>query len=188
MHSSDDSVGKGSLLLAPPMSADPNFYRTVVLVCEHDDAEGSFGLILNRPLELLLTDVLDEENTPARQICLGGPVQQNTLHYLHRLGEDVENSIVVVDDIYWGGDFEQLKDVLRSGAVREEDVRLFLGYAGWSPGQLEEEIAADGWIVTPANADLVFSSDASRLWRAVLRTMGGQFAAMANFPDDPRLN
>ncbi len=169
------------------MSEDPNFYRTVVLVCEHDE-EGSFGLILNRPLELLLTDVLEEDDLPSKQICLGGPVQQNTLHYLHRLGADVANSIDVTDGIFWGGEFDRLKELLRDGAASEDDVKLFLGYAGWSPGQLDDEIAADGWIVTPATADLVFSSDASRLWRAVLRTMGGSYATMANFPDDPRLN
>ena len=187
MPLSDGQLGPGSLLLAPPMSGDPNFRRSVVLVCEHTD-EGSFGLILNRPLELQLSDVLEDEGMPPQQIALGGPVQQNTLHYLHRLGDQLEDSISVVDGVFWGGDFDRLKALYRDGTASDENVRLFLGYAGWSPGQLEEEIGMDGWIVTPAQMHFVFSSDAERLWRTVLRAMGGTYATMANFPDDPRLN
>lgn len=169
------------------MSEDPNFRRTVVLVCEHTP-EGSFGLILNRPLELQLDEVLEESDLPPQRLALGGPVQQNTLHYLHQFGERLEDAIGVADGVFWGGDFEVLKALLRDGTASDASVRMFLGYAGWSAGQLEEEIELDGWIVTTATAELVFFSESDRLWRTILRSMGGAFATMANFPDDPRLN
>jgi putative transcriptional regulator len=187
MGSSDQTVARGSLLLAPPLSQDPNFRRSVVLLCEHTD-EGSFGLILNRPLELNLSEVLEDDGLPPQRLGLGGPVQQNTLHYIHRLGEYFDDAIGVTDGVFWGGDFDTLKDMLRVGDATEENVRLFLGYAGWSAGQLDEEIGLDGWIVTPAHTDFVFDPEPERLWRTVLRSMGGEFAAVANFPDDPRLN
>lgn len=187
MALSDQTPSRGSLLLAPPMSLDPNFRRSVVLVCEHNE-EGSFGLVLNRPIELTLSEVLEDEGLPPQVLGLGGPVEQNTLHYLHSLGETVLDAIDVAPGIFWGGDFEMMKQSLRSGLASEANARLFLGYAGWSGGQLDEEIADGGWIVTVARADLVFGVQPELLWRAVLKSMGGEYAAIANFPDDPRLN
>ena len=187
MGLSDQTVVKGSLLLATPMSEDPNFRRSVVLVCEHTP-EGSFGLILNRPLELHLSEVLEDDELPPMRLGLGGPVQQNTLHFLHTFGEALGDAVDVLNGVYWGGDFEELKSLLRSGEATESNVRMLLGYAGWSAGQLEDEIGLEGWIVTPARPNLVFSDESTNLWRTVLRSMGGAFATMANFPDDPRLN
>lgn len=187
MALSQRNPSRGSLLLAPPMSLDPNFRRSVVLVCEHND-EGSFGLVLNRQIELTLSEVLEDEGLPPQPLCLGGPVEQNTLHYVHAMGDTLRDAIDVAPGVFWGGDFEQLKDSLRAGEASEENVRLFLGYAGWTAGQLEEEITADGWIVTEASAEVVFGMQPDALWRNVLKSMGGEYAAIANFPDDPRLN
>lgn len=186
MESSDPQVSPGSLLLAPPESEDPNFRRTVVLICEHSD-EGSFGLILNRPLKLHLDEVL-EDDLPAQPLGLGGPVQQNTLHYLHRFGDRVSGSIEIADDVFWGGDFESIRRILGEEHEAGSDLRLFLGYAGWAAGQLGEEMALGGWLLAQVKPEYVFAPDPHLLWRAVLRGMGGKYAVLANFPDDPRLN
>ncbi|QXD16620.1 YqgE/AlgH family protein [Rhodocaloribacter litoris] len=177
----------GTLLIAPPLMEDPNFRRTVVLLCEHGE-EGSFGLILNRPLTLHLQDVLDDVLDYDTPLSLGGPVQPNTLHFLHRFGERIPGAVPVLEDVYWGGDFEALKHLLTGERVTGEALRFFLGYAGWSPGQLEEEIEQGGWFLSPASGDVVFAEVPERLWRAVLRRKGGEYAILANFPDDPRLN
>ena len=176
----------GVLLIAPPMMRDPNFWRAVVLLCEHGPA-GSFGLILNRPLTLELSEVMNDlqgEN----MISLGGPVQQDTLHFLHRHGDQVSEAIPIVDGVHWGGDFEVIKTLVQAEATTPNDLRFFLGYAGWSPGQLEEEIEQGGWFLANAADMLIFSEEPHKLWRTVLRRMGGEYALLANFPDDPRMN
>ena len=185
----DDTLqpGPGVLLVAPPMLHDPNFRRTVVLLCEHGE-DGSFGLILNRPLSLQLEEVLEDFAGLDDTLCLGGPVQPNTLHYLHRLGNAVPDTTSISTGISWGGDFEVLKQRLRTEADRSEFFRFFLGYAGWSPGQLDDEIEQGGWFLTRAHEALVFHEDPDRLWRTVLRSMGAEYAMLANFPDDPRMN
>lgn len=186
MAESNIDPAPGVLLVAPPMMQDPNFRRTVVLLCEHND-EGSFGLILNRPLPLALRDVM-EEIGGEDMVSLGGPVQQNTLHFLHRHGELVEQSVSVVDGVHWGGDFEMIKQLIETEYASSTDLRFFLGYAGWSPEQLKDEIEQGGWFLTPATDGLIFSETPEQLWRTVLRHMGGEYAVLANFPDDPRMN
>ncbi len=186
MSSSSDTLRPGVLLVAPPMLQDPNFKRSVVLLCEHS-GEGSFGLMLNRPLDLQLKDVLEDIAPFEDHLSLGGPVEPNTLHFLHRF-EEVPQAIRVADDIYWGGEFEAIKDLARSGQAHGESLRFFLGYAGWTTGQLGQEVEAGGWILAEADSSRVFPEEPFRLWRLILRNMGGEYAVLANFPDDPRLN
>ena len=157
-----------------------------MLLCEHSP-EGSFGLILNRPLTLELNELLADVAS-TETVSLGGPVQQNTLHFLHRYGERVAEAIPVFDGVHWGGDFEAVKELLDAAAVTPRELRFFLGYAGWSPGQLDEEIEQDGWFLTRADEALIFAEPPEQLWRTVLRRMGGDFALLANFPEDPRMN
>lgn len=176
----------GILLIAPPLMDDPNFRRTVVLLCEHDE-DGSFGLVLNRPLDLQLEELTDELGSHQDLLGLGGPVQPNTLHYLHGRAT-LPEARHVADGVYWGGDFEAVKLLLQSETLTPAELRLFLGYAGWSPGQLADEIAAGGWLLAPARQDFVLTADPAALWRTILRRMGGEYALLANFPEDPRMN
>lgn len=187
MAFSADDVHAGTILIAPPLSDDPNFRRTVVLICEHNE-DGTFGLILNRELELHLGDVLEELESYSEPAFLGGPVQQNTLHYLHRLGDEIPESIPLANGVYWGGDFESVKGLVGIGRAAPDDLRFFLGYSGWTAGQLANEIEMGGWILSDVRPDLVFVEDKGRIWRDALRRMGGEFAILANFPDDPRMN
>lgn len=187
MSFSGDAVHAGTLLIAPPLSDDSNFRRAVVLVCEHNE-EGSFGLILNRELTLRLGDVLEEMANYTEPLSLGGPVQQNTLHVLHRFGDGVPEAMHIVDGVYWGGDFEAIQEIVQAGQGNRRELRFFLGYSGWTAGQLAQEVELGGWILAEADCESVFPEDQEALWRAVLRRMGGEYAVLANFPDDPRLN
>ena len=166
---------------------DPSFRRSVVLLCEHG-VDGSFGLILNRAITLQLNDVVEGMNLYEGPLCLGGPVQPNTLHVLHRMGSRVGESIPILNDVYWGGDFEIIQQLVESEKTSAEDIRFFLGYAGWSPGQLDVEIEQDGWILARSEESIIFPDDPQSLWTSILRKMGGEYALLANFPDDPRLN
>lgn len=177
----------GTLLVAAPPLGDRNFDRTVVLICEHSD-EGSFGIVLNRSTPLTLGEVHPDFVGLTHRLDEGGPVQPETLHLLHRHADLGETVSEVVPGVFWGGNAEELVGALRSGGKQAEGFRLFLGYAGWSAGQLEDEVEVGGWILHPGAARHVFPDDPARLWSHVMREMGGEYALLANFPEDPRLN
>ena len=135
---------RGDFLLSEPFLNDPNFERTVILVCEHND-EGTFGLVLNKLSDLQLNDVLEEEFIFPAYLNIGGPVEQNTLHFVHRLGNVIEGSIQLNGNLYWSGDFEQVKFLMNSGLIKAEDIQFYLGYSGWASGQLREEMDSQSW-------------------------------------------
>ncbi|PSQ84285.1 MAG: hypothetical protein BRD44_01490 [Bacteroidetes bacterium QS_7_67_15] len=192
----DLDLAPGTLLVAPPTLGDPHFRRSVVLLCDHSATEGSFGLSLGRPLEqdLSVSDVVDLGEPAARlhgddfELALGGPVQPETLHYLHRHPEALPGATEIAEDVWWGGDFEDVKTLLASGAATPRSLRFFVGYAGWGVGQLRAELDQDGWILADADAELIFPESLDAFWRLVMRRMGGEYALLSNFPDDPRMN
>lgn len=177
----------GTFLVAEPALRDPNFRRTIVLVCQHD-ADGAFGLVLTRPAEVKLSEVTAEPlpfDGPLRQ---GGPVQLDTLHVLHPYGEPDLGAEPLLEGVYWGGDFEALQEAARAGRVAPEEIQFFAGYAGWGPGQLAAEVDQGGWLVIEGDAGLVYAEASDALWRALLRSLGGDYALLANYPDDPQSN
>ncbi|PSQ69423.1 MAG: hypothetical protein BRD31_05650 [Bacteroidetes bacterium QH_2_64_26] len=188
MPDSEVDLGPGTFLISAPMMQDPNFRRSVVLLCEHNDQEGTFGLILNRELDVQLGDVLDAYVTYDPPLYMGGPVQRETLHYLHMRPDDIPGGVGLGDDITWGGNFEVVQELAKGGDAAPDNLRFFLGYAGWGPGQLDAELGEEAWIPAPGAADLVFDTNPNQLWRTILRRMGGEYAVLANFPDDPRMN
>ncbi len=179
---------KGDLLISEPYLPDPNFERTVIFLCEHDE-NGSLGFVLNKKSKAVVNDLMDELDSFNADIFVGGPVQRNTLHFLHKGNIDLDADVKVVDGIHWGMDFEGLLEKINTRQVDEQDLKFFVGYSGWSPGQLLEELKEKTWIVCKcANQDLVFDTDPEDLWSVVLKNMGGKFKVMANYPRDPRLN
>ena len=192
----DLDLAPGVLLVAKPTLGDPNFRRSVVLLCEHNEM-GGFGLSLGRPLEeqeLSLSDALDLGDPTVQvraedfDLTLGGPVQPETLHYLHRYPEAVPGATEVTEGVWWGGDFEDVKALLAEGGGDPQHLRFLLGYAGWGAGQLRAELDQGGWILAEATPSLVFPESLDAFWRQVMRRMGGEYALLSNFPDDPRMN
>ncbi|GAA4024012.1 YqgE/AlgH family protein [Hymenobacter glaciei] len=181
----------GTLLISKPFLGDPNFERSVVLLCRDKPDEGTFGLVLNRLTNLTLGDVLDlpqlEHPAATLPLYLGGPVEPDTLHFVHQCG-DLPGAQGLGQDVYWGGDFETLLGLIGSGTVRAEDVRLFVGYSGWSGGQLAAEMQGQSWIRQPASAGKVFTLASDAFWRDILREKGGRYKVLANYPVDPSLN
>lgn len=177
----------GRLLVSEPFMQDQYFKRSVVLLTEHND-NGSFGLILNKPIPMYLNEAI--ENAPAfdSKLALGGPVQKETLHYLHRLGDRIPNSKKVMEGVYWGGDFEVIKTLILSGDLQPGDIRMFVGYSGWAEGQLNSELESKSWIVTRASKDILFNAKPQKLWSSILESMGNPYSYMVNLPEDPRLN
>lgn len=178
---------RGRLLVSEPYLPDPYFRRTVVLLCEHT-AEGSFGFVLNRPMDLSVNDLMENMPPIASQVSIGGPVQSGELYYLHTLGPHVEGSAEVVDGVYMGGDHDQLCSVLRTDPGLARHVRFFVGYSGWGEDQLDRELNERSWLVCPADKASIMRADSRSLWSDTLRAMGREYAPLANFPEDPSLN
>ena len=179
--------GPGKLLVSEPFLPDPNFERTIILLCEHN-ADGSFGFVLNKPSLANVADVMDELNTFKGQAFVGGPVQQDTLQYIHCI-KGVEKSIEILDGIYWGGNFERICLLVETGQVSTDDIKFFLGYSGWSAGQLNEELKENTWIVSNRlDTELVFETNPEIMWQRALKLLGGRFSVYSNYPVDPRMN
>lgn len=178
-------LGSGKLLIAEPFLSDPNFSRSVVLLCEHGE-DGALGFILNSPTALELGKLLPDFYSSVLSVGHGGPVQTDTLHMLHRLPE-VFGGNQVADGMYWGGSFEALKDVIGVDTAVETDVRLLVGYAGWSGDQLEKEIDDGSWLIADFSHDIVFGN-AADMWKRAIQSFGKQYGYLANMPTDPQLN
>jgi putative transcriptional regulator len=174
---------RGSLLIAAPQLLDPNFRRTVVLVADHGE-EGAMGVILNRPSGMTVADAapdLEPLVGSGAPIFAGGPVQPTSGVVLAEVAESDEP---VFGDVVLIPGLGELADVVDGAG----SIRVFAGYAGWGPGQLDGELAREDWILEPAQADDVFTEDPEALWRSVLARKGGQYALVARMPDDPTLN
>jgi putative transcriptional regulator len=179
---------RGTLLIAAPSLVDPNFARAVVLVAEHGE-DGAMGLVLNRPTEVvvadavpMLADLVDEDDDAGAVVFEGGPVQPHAVVALAEFDDPAEAAVVAFGRIGF----------LRADADPDEvglgRARVFAGYAGWGPGQLEGELAQESWILEPAQETDVFGQAPADLWRQVLRRKGGAFAMLAFLPDDPAMN
>lgn len=178
---------KGSLLLAEPFMDDPYFQRKVILLCEHND-EGSFGFVLNNYIDLTINDLMEEFPQFFSRVSVGGPVKNSNLYYIHTLGQQLEGSVAVTENIYMGGDFEQLKELARKGQIPDDEVRFFVGYAGWSAGQLKSEINNRSWFITEADEPLLMDTSGDEMWATMIGRMGKEYAHLANTPNDPSLN
>jgi putative transcriptional regulator len=178
---------KGRLLISEPFLPDPNFERTVVLLCDHNE-EGSFGFVLNKPSILKVPEVMDSIHNLDEIVYVGGPVQQDSLHFIHR-NLNLENAVEICKGISWGGNFEQLVLMADTKQIPIQDIRFFLGYSGWGPGQLEAELEEESWIVCDHVTDeLLFDTDPPIMWKKALENLGGRFSMYSNYPVDPRLN
>lgn len=186
----DDTIspGPGVVLIAHPWLSDPNFQRTVIFLCEHREDNGSFGLVLTRPLDRRLGEFIETLSSSDNLLYAGGPVQPDTLHFLHRHGRLVDSAIEVQNDLYWGGDFDLVQALVLAGDAHDDTARFFAGYSGWGPGQLMGEIDEGSWILTKVPTDVILETNPAELWRSLLRRMGGPYSLLANFPTDPRNN
>jgi putative transcriptional regulator len=176
---------RGKLLIAGPGLFDPNFRRTVLLVGEHND-EGALAVVLNRPTPTTVRETippLADVVAGDERLFVGGPVQPESAVLLAEFEHPDSADLLVFDSIGF------LMGEVEAEAVREvRRARVFAGYAGWGPGQLESELEQDSWIVEPPLPEDVFTEEPERLWSAVLRRKGGRFAILALMPFDPSTN
>lgn len=180
-------VKAGTLLISDPFLQDPNFMRSVVLICEHDE-NGSFGLVLNRKYNTTLGSLFKKLIDCDYPVFYGGPVQPDTLHFIHSVPHLIEESIDIGHGIFWGGDVESIFENIQNGKIKSGDIRFFVGYSGWDEGQLNAELSSRSWILKAARKNLVFHAEPDTIWKEALKDMGGEYQQMVNYPIDPQLN
>lgn len=178
----------GILLIAEPFLKDPDFMRSVVLLCRHEDEQGSFGFTLNKLFHQTLDELIPDLHDFELPVYTGGPVQADTLHYIHQYPHLLTSSQKITDDVYWGGDFEMLKTLLRNGEIEADKIKFFLGYSGWGSNQLQNEMSEKTWLTVNANRKIVFDTAAENIWKESLHQLGGKYEMMVHFPTDPQLN
>ncbi|GLR18334.1 YqgE/AlgH family protein [Portibacter lacus] len=181
-------VKAGKLLLAQPFMLDPNFKRSVVLLCEHDTTRGSLGFILNKPLHMKVQDLISNFPEIDSTVYFGGPVATDTIHYIHDKGDLLEDSVEVYRGIYWGGDFERLKFLIEAKLIKESNIQFFVGYSGWSEEQLADELKTGSWIAAEMDSNYLFHKDENVLWKKVLENKGSSFGVIGQIPESHRLN
>jgi len=184
VESSQETL-RGKLLVASPALVDPNFARTVVLITEHND-EGAMGIVLNRPAEAEVAEVLPElaEIAADETLFVGGPVQPDAIVLLAEFSDPEAAAWIVAADVGLAAadrELTELAAVVRRG-------RLYAGYSGWGPGQLDAELELDSWIVEPPLPAELFPADPETMWSDVLARKGGQYALIARMPADPSMN
>lgn len=178
-------VRSGDILIAEPFLGDKHFERGVVLMCEHNTG-GSFGLVLNKKSDYILSQLID--TTSDMPVFYGGPVQKNTLHFIHRIPHLIDDSLDLGNGIAWSGNYQTLLKLLSMNLINPDDIRFFVGYSGWGEGQLQDELDQNSWYVSQTTATDIFQTQAQEHWRTVLKNKGGRYKTIANLPLDPKLN
>lgn len=177
---------KGRILIAEPFLPGSYFNRSIVFLVDHNQ-DGSVGFILNKPVDFPVNEFYKEFPDYDDKLFMGGPVNIESVYYIHKLGDYISDSMHIMDDLYWGGDFEQLRELIRSGFVKSGQVRFFLGYSGWEKNQLQEELEEDSWLVTDIPSSLVMQ-DSEDLWKDMVKKLGGKYSLWENFPENPSMN
>lgn len=177
---------KGRVLVSEPFLQDTYFKRSLVLLTEYTK-EGCVGFVLNKPLDVKVNEVMIDFPNCGSTVSIGGPVSTNTIHYIHTLGNFIPNSVHVQEDVYWGGDFDFIKNGIRNGEITADHIRFFLGYSGWHAGQLEKELEQNSWIITEI-ASPEMMNPSNDLWKDTLSRLGDKYKIWSNFPENPGQN
>jgi putative transcriptional regulator len=178
---------KGKILISEPFLPDTFFNRSVVYLTDHNP-KGSVGFILNKKLDIKISDAVSGFEGWNEHLNMGGPVAPDTLHYIHNLGALVPKSVHVDGDIYWGGDIDTIRELIKSGSVSPAQIRFFLGYSGWSAGQLERELKENSWVIAKVKSEMILNSRGVDSWKRFLKSLKNKYRVWADFPESPEMN
>lgn len=180
---------KGTLLLSDPFEMDVHFTRSVVLICNHDEKDGTFGFVLNNYVDLSAGELNEGLDAFKGRISIGGPVDKTNLYYIHRFGNSIEGSEHIGGDLYFGGSFDEILEQIKLHPENEQKVRFFIGYSGWNAGQLEEELNHNSWIVVNNHSlEQIMDTHNQHLWKDVMALQGAKYKLLADFPLNPEDN
>lgn len=183
----DKIPAKGKILISEPFLPDTFFSRSIVYLTDHSP-QGSVGFILNKKIDLKLSNAITGFDGWDEHLNMGGPVAPDTIHYLHTMGDMIPKSVLVEDNIFWGGDIDSIRDLVASGGIARAQIRFFLGYSGWSAGQLERELKEDSWVIARVKPEIIMNNRGEDTWKSVLRSLKNKYRIWADFPDSPEMN
>jgi putative transcriptional regulator len=183
-----EKLQKGQLLIAEPtIIGDLSFNRSVILLADHNQ-DGSVGFIINKPLKYTINDLVPDVEANFK-IYNGGPVEQDNLYFIHNIPDLITDSVEISNGIFWGGNFELTKDLINTGKIKKDNIRFFLGYTGWSPQQLEQEMKSNSWILTEnLYKNKIIGKSSTDFWKEKILEIGGDYVIWSNAPENPILN
>lgn len=187
MEAQNEKPAKGKILVAEPFLGDPSFERTLILLTEHNE-DGTVGFVLNRPLNLKVHSLFENFPQFNAKVYYGGPVQKESLYFIHSKGELIPDSIELGHNIYWSGRLDIVKDLIELGLINTSEIKFFLGYSGWGAKQLESELNENTWLVLKQDNINVLEDSDSIAWKSILNDLGGDYRLWANSPSDPLMN
>ena len=179
---------KGKILIAEPsIIGDISFNRSIILLVEHGN-NGSIGFILNKPMNLNISDLIPEIESDFK-IYNGGPVQQDNLYFIHKISDLIPESIMISEGLYWSGNFEYVLKLIKKGEINKNDIRFFLGYSGWDSNQLNNELNNNTWILAENshNKNIITAVD-EVFWKNKMLDLGGEYSLWSNAPEYPSHN
>jgi len=178
---------KGRVLIAEPFLHGDYFKRSVVMLVAHSK-KGSVGFILNKKIDFSLQEVFIDFPEFEANVFLGGPVSADSIFFIHKLGNKLPGSINIMGNLYWGGDFETLRNLVKLQLIKPSDIHFFLGYSGWDAGQLDNEIKEDSWLVTDIDEETVMLNANQVSWGDFVKKAGARYSIWENFPENPAFN
>ncbi len=178
----------GSVLISEPFMLDPHFKRSVVLLADHHADEGTIGFILNRKTNLKLSEITDDFGEFISDVYYGGPVDTNSMYFIHNVGDLLEDSVMVSNGVYWSGNYSKLKVLIDCKLIQSDNIRFYIGYSGWSAGQLEEELKDPSWIVSEMDPNFIFNSNSETLWKSILELKGYHYSVLSQIEGDELMN
>ncbi len=177
----------GRILISVPFLQDFYFKKSVVLLAEHSD-EGSFGIIINKPVEVKLSDITSEFEDFDAPVFLGGPVKTDSLFFIHSRPDLIDDGIPIIDGLYWGGNIDTVKELIRTKELSSSEIKFYIGYSGWVANQLNRELEEKSWVVSMTTQQQVFRSNPTELWALTLKKLGKEYKFWAVYPPDPSYN
>lgn len=177
----------GRILISVPFLQDFYFRRSVVLLADHSE-EGSFGLIINKPVDVRLSDIASEFEGFESPVYLGGPVKTDSLFFIHTRPDLIAEGVPILEGLYWGGNIETVRDLIRGNRLGKDEIRFFVGYSGWSAKQLDRELEEKSWVVSMTDIKQIIDTSPGDLWGKTLKKLGREYAFWVNYPPDPSLN
>ena len=173
---------QGNILISEPLMNDFHFGRSVILLIDHQESEGSFGIIINKTLNANVSQIVDDFPDFDATVYLGGPVADNQLFFIHTLGDLIPESIPIIDGLYWGGEVETLKTLIATGIANEENTRFYLGYSGWDAGQLVDELVRNTWAIGDITAEQFLNTPSEQMWSSFVQMLGEPYKMWNRFP------
>lgn len=181
-------VKSGEILISEPFLSDFYFTRSVIFLVDHDEDTGSLGVIINKRLSLKINDIIDDFPKFDGDVYLGGPVATDSIFFIHTLGVMIPDSIEIHDGIFWSGNINAVKALIREGFVTKHDIRFYVGYAGWDAGQLVSELKRNSWLVGQISSKLILTTNPSKMWSEFVNVMGEKYKFWNKFPINPNDN